>query len=416
MVLSQNERAVLDTPAVQRLRNIRQLGFAELAYPGATHSRYAHSLGAMHLASIIAERLFENAALGPEHKRHLTQDIRLAALLHDVGHGPLSHASESLMPQVRELSLPAWSVDRVDRQATHEDYSVHLLLSSSLGRTLDDKFGAGTKERIAHVVAGKLGPDGSPYVFNQVDYFPLLRQIISGELDVDRMDYLLRDSFYTGVNYGKYDHEWLCQYATHHVQDGRAYLALGNRAIFAFEDFLLSRYHMFLAVYYHYVPVGFDHLMASYGEDERQHSRFPSDPDEYAVYDDIHLIGSLRLSPHKAAQAIASKRGFRLLVEATERDQPIDRDKLIAALSMANIEHFETTSSGTLSKYVEKESFAMFVVNESLNQVSRLADYTPLFRRYEASVRVQRVYVAPDQLAAARAVLKQALGVAGHAS
>lgn len=415
MVLSDQERAVVDTAAVQRLRHVRQLGFAELAYPGATHSRYAHSLGAMHLAGVIAERIFASAPLTPQDRTFLIQHVRLAGLLHDVGHGPLSHASETLMPALSTLSLPTW-VRNQHEQATHEDYSVHLLLHSQLGRVLDQHFGEGCGERIASIVAGHLPTSGSAFVLGNVDYYPLLRQIVSGELDCDRMDYLLRDSFYTGVNYGKYDHEWLCQYATHHVHEGRAYLALGNRAIFAFEDFLLSRYHMFLAVYYHYVPVGFDHLMSTYGEQNRDEYQFPSDPDEYATYDDIHLISALRRSPHKNAQRIAHRRGFRLLVETTERDQPIDKAKLLGALSEAGIEHFKTTSSGTLSKYEanNKETFAMFVVTESLRQVSKLADYTPLFGRYAESVKVQRVYVAPEQITDARQIMGRVLNIPGH--
>ena len=88
--------------------------------------------------------------------------------------------------------------------------------------------------------------------------------MVSGEMDADRMDYLQRDSFYTGVSYGKFDHSWLLENLSCHVHDGRAFMALTNRAVFAFEDFLLSRYHMFVSVYYHYISVGLETMLARF--------------------------------------------------------------------------------------------------------------------------------------------------------
>ena len=107
-----------------------------------------------------------------------------------------------------------------------------------------------------------------------IDYFPLLSQMVSGEMDADRMDYLQRDSFFTGVSYGQFDQTWLLDNLLHHVVDDRAYMALTHRAVFAFEDFLLSRYHMFVSVYYHYISVGFETMLARFYNEAPEISPF----------------------------------------------------------------------------------------------------------------------------------------------
>ena len=408
MWVSNEERAIIDTQAVQRLRNVRQLGFADLAYPGATHSRYSHSLGAMHVAGKLADVVF--GALPAADREFLSQRVRLAALLHDVGHAPMSHTSERLMPKVSTLGLPAWAIDAGEDQATHEDYTVLLVLRSHLGAAIDAGFGAGMANDVACIIAGKL--DGkSSFVRAGVDYFPVLRQLVSSEIDVDRMDYLLRDSFYTGVSYGKYDLDWLCQAASCHVHEGAAHLALGNRAIFAFEDFLLSRLHMFLAVYYHYIPVGFDHLMMRYAQDAPGDYVFPSDAEAYVTRDDVHFVTALRSSQNVWAKRLAYRRGYRLLLETTERDRPVPKAAVLEALKDAKIDAFETTASGVLSKYFgDRSELPIFVINDALSQVTRLDEYTPLFERYRQSVIVTRIYVDPDRIDDGRAITKKILG------
>lgn len=400
MLVTDEERAIIDTPAVQRLRNVRQLGFADLAFPGATHSRYSHSLGAMHIAGRIADNVF--ADVNPADRAYLIQRVRLAALLHDVGHAPMSHTSERLMPAVKTLGLPDWAKDVGKEQATHEDYTVLLLLKSHLSEAIDRTFGRGTAKDVASLVAGKLdGP--SSFVKGGVDYFPVLRQLVSSEVDVDRMDYLLRDSFYTGVSYGKFDLDWLCQNATAHVDAGNAYLAIGNRAIFAFEDFLLSRLHMFLAVYYHYIPSGLDHFMMRYAQEAPGDYEFPSDPEEYTRRDDVHFVTALRASKNRWAQRLASRRGYRLLLETTERDRPVPKDAVLQSLKTKGIDAFETTAEGVLSKYFGHSAGArIFVHNDVLQQVTPLEEYTPLFERYADSVVVKRIYVDPDHFDEAR--------------
>jgi HD superfamily phosphohydrolase len=136
--------------------------------------------------------------------------------------------------------------------------------------------------------------------------------VVSGELDADRMDYLQRDSFFTGVNYGKFDGDWIVQNLAAVEREGRVYLGLQARAVFAFEDFLLSRYHMFLSVYFHYASVGYEVLLQRYCETSAGEYALPADPDEYLQHDDVALVSALRASKNPWARRVVRRQGYRL--------------------------------------------------------------------------------------------------------
>ena len=200
--LSKFEVRVMDMPQFQRIRRIKQLGLISLIYPGANHTRFEHCIGTMNLASKLATKL------------DLSDDeielVRISGLLHDIGHGPFSHVSEGV------LSFP------------HEELTKYVIEKTSLHDLLDEKFN--TKE-IVDIINGRghLGP------------------IISGELDVDRMDYLLRDSHNTGVAYGVIDYERIISNLK--LDDG---LVLDIKGVQAAEGALVSRYFMYPSVYQHH--------------------------------------------------------------------------------------------------------------------------------------------------------------------
>lgn len=200
--LEEFEVRLIDTPEIQRLRRIKQLGFTYLVYPGANHSRFEHSIGTMYLAS----RLAGNLGLD----EHTQTMVRSCAILHDAGHGPFSHVSEGVI------------------DTSHEKLTYKLIKESQLGDILSEKF---TIKEIITIISGK-GPLG---------------QIISGELDVDRMDYLLRDSYYTGVAYGVIDVERLIYNMK--LEDR---LLLKEKGVQAAESMLLARYFMYPSVYQHH--------------------------------------------------------------------------------------------------------------------------------------------------------------------
>jgi HD superfamily phosphohydrolase len=211
--------AVVDTPAVQRLRYVRQLGHAFLVYPGATHSRFEHALGAYHLARRALSQLEEtgDARLDPGERMHL----KLAALLHDVGHYPFSHALE-------EAGLPH-----------HEVLAAHHLAGGELAQRLRELGAA--PERLLSLIQGR-GGAADP-----------LAGLVSGALDVDKLDYLSRDAWMCGVPYGVIDVDRLLTSLTvARGADGRATLALHEKGLAALESLLFAKYQMYRNVYWHH--------------------------------------------------------------------------------------------------------------------------------------------------------------------
>jgi HD superfamily phosphohydrolase len=232
--------ALLDTPEVQRLRHIRQLGVTSLAFPGAEHSRFAHALGAAFVMKLLLARLRAIHGVLPEAQRVTAQRARealAAALLHDLGHGPLSHLFEEAIP-----GAPA-----------HETWTERIVLDPSTGvsRALAS-FGAELPGRVVDLVHGR----------HEVPY---LARAVSGELDVDRCDYLLRDAHATGVRYGLYDLDWLLRSlrfagggpgseaagASGLAAAAPALAIDGAKGLPAIEAFITARLFMFQQVYLH---------------------------------------------------------------------------------------------------------------------------------------------------------------------
>lgn len=411
--LSDAERAVIDSGFFQRLRHVRQLGFGELAYPGASHTRHAHSLGAMHVAARLFDAMTSGAALSDSARARFRGTVRLAMLCHDVGHLPLSHASERVAPMRDALGLPP-SLAAKGGRATHEDITAKILLASTLTQTIDDAYrnqGIRAHDACA-LMMGEPTLLGDTFVEDGIDWAPALRAIVSGELDADRADYLLRDSFFTGVNYGRYDLEWILQNLTVGRRDQAAVMALSPAAVFAFEDFLLSRYHMFLSVYYHHTSVSFDHMLMRFYESGE--FTIPADPEAFLQCDDVSLHSRLRTSTNPWAKRIVARQGYTRLAQFTERDRAYDIKALSAALEDAEIEHFSEESQGVLSKYfAQGERPSLYVADRPTDSLRAIDQYTPLYERF-GSVRLSRIYVRPDQAARGQKVLAKALGVAGE--
>ncbi len=238
------EIEVLDYPQLQRLRRVKQLGFISLIYPGANHSRFEHSIGTMHLASKLADQL------------ELSKDdkdlVRIAGLLHDAGHGPFSHVSEAVLG------------------VNHEEITAFVIEKTSIHDKLSEKFD--TKEIIDIINGeGKLGP------------------IISGDLDMDRMDYLIRDSHYTGVAYGVIDTERIIS----NLKLERE-LILDIKGVQAAESALTARYLMYPSVYQHHTTRIINAMFRRCLRDLINQDSL--DPKDMYKYDDADMISICRHS------------------------------------------------------------------------------------------------------------------------
>ncbi len=442
ILLTGDELALVETAVFQRLRGIKQLGFADHAFPGATHTRFAHSLGAMEMATRMFDAVFparsaaslargaaslgvgheasepaspgEASALSEETRQRFRQVLRLAVLLHDIGHAPLSHATEGCMPLRRELGLACLGADPADTtRATHEDYTTLLLLDSPLTVELERRFAPlGIRPAdVANLITGVLPEEVTPLTSAGIDYAPLLTQMVSGELDADRMDYLQRDSYHAGVDYGRFDQDWLLRNLGHHVHEGKAYLALYHRAIFAFEDFLLSRYHMFASVYYHHSSIAFDTMLSRYIEEEPSF-RFPVDSEEYVQFDDVAFWMRLRSSANRWAKRIVRRDIYRRVLELNAGDDSAELASVEEALSDAGIDYYVSRDESVLSRYYAfggSGRAAIFVINRALGRARRVDTYSKLYERYAQPARLQRVYCRPDQRGAAERCLRELL-------
>ncbi len=438
--VSHREIKLIDHPSFQRLRNIKQLGFADLSFPGATHTRYAHSLGAMHVATRLFDRLFPSttertreATLPdlPERVRgRFRQTVRLAMLFHDLGHAPLSHTTELLMPAVGELGLGVFAGDDVTRRASHEDYTLKIVLDSALGNLIEQQLqddGILAKDVAELIVGANWQEPSTRFRHGGIDYTPALRQIVSSECDADRMDYLQRDSFYSGVNYGKFDADWLIDNVTPVEVDGQVFMGIRSRAIFSFEDFLLSRYHMFATVYLHYTPVIFEKMLSRYFETCRESGKtefsLPADIERYVQLDDMDLMLTLRKSKNPWARRIIERKPFVLLDEKNEghgpvRPHSVPQADLIARLKESGIEHIATRSRSVLSKYFGpthqaggadahgSEARKPIYVVDGPGAPIPLEDYTPLYSRYQKPSLLTRVFVDPEKRGDARKILQ----------
>lgn len=419
--VNRRELSVVDHRGYQRLRNIRQLGFAEMAFPGATHNRYAHGLGAMHIAGLIFDQIFpqDKGYFQSKDRERLRQALRFALLLHDIGHAPASHACEQAMPQLSALGLE--HLGRADlagasRKATHEDYTTLLLLGSALTPVLRAALADVElePEAIAHLISGGFERHAQAFVVAGIDYGPLLSQIVSGELDADRMDYLQRDAHFAGVAYGRFDQQWLLDNLGFHVEADRAWLAISHRAVFAFEDFLLSRFHMFVSVYQHYIPVGFDHMLRQLLLEEPTAFALPAEAEAYLETDDVTLWSALRRSNNEWAKRLVGRQLYRRVFEANAQAGVEDGHRIEAALTEAGIKHFVSSEQGVLSKYYglgsTPESLGerpIFVRHKSTTQVRRVEDYSHIFERYAQPAPLIRIYTQPEDAERARTLVQR---------
>jgi uncharacterized protein len=268
------EQDVVDHCVFQRLRHVRQLALTDMVYPGACHTRFEHSLGVMQVATMMFDQLRPQLE---EVDPKFTKDeldkarviVRLSALLHDVGHCPFSHAGEEIMP----------TNPRKGKKYKHEDYSSALI--GNLLRDIIDNHPANELKISTDEICNFLQNDGS--LPHQLLFW---RPLITGQMDADRADYLLRDSHHAGVAYGQYDINRLV--ATLRVVRDREteglMIGVENGGVQAVEGLILARYMMFVQVYFHHTRRAYDHhvsrvlsylLAQEYGDRYGEKGTFP---------------------------------------------------------------------------------------------------------------------------------------------
>ncbi|MCL2755529.1 MAG: HD domain-containing protein [Firmicutes bacterium] len=301
--LDKQECEIINRPEFQRLRRIKQLALTNMVYPGAMHTRFEHSLGVMQMASDMYDRILDNTdtetleACGlheEQQQKHYRKVVRLAALLHDIGHPPFSHAGEDLLPPLPKSNPP--------KHYKHEAYSVSIIQERFKGSIENPQYGKIKVEEVIALIDDK-------FVLRKNYTSGLLAQIISGQIDADRADYLLRDSYHAGVKYGVYDHKILVNSLriakqTDHIEGTESHhIVIDKSGIHAVESLLIARYQMFMQVYRHKVRCAYNFHLEKACREILLHVNKgifkgvfppPTKLDQYLLLDDIYMESRFR--------------------------------------------------------------------------------------------------------------------------
>lgn len=297
---------------MQRLRRLRQLGLAYVAFPSAEHSRFTHALGALAMGTRAFDELARNAPdrFGdPVHAAYQRRLVRAALLLHDIGHGPFSHSCESVLG------------------VRHEARTGDLIRLPEVAAGIAD-LDVDASDVLALIVGD---PDNR---------YPALRELVSGpNLDADRMDYLLRDAYFTGVSNGRYDAEQLIGSLRVLERDGRLVVGIDRRGVVALESFVMARYMMFASVYFHHTTRMFEHILHDVLRDLWPNPHALDPIEEFLRWDDFRVLNALDEARSEAARALRN----RVRVYAVAAEFNAERDlKLFEACETALRERFGT--------------------------------------------------------------------------
>ena len=390
-----NELKIIDTPIFQRLRRIRQLSGAHLIYPGAQHTRFEHSLGVMHIASMAGQVLAEKGVVSSDD----IQNLRLASLLHDIGHGPFSHLFEEIFEEKRKIS--------------HEDLGRDIILKTEIGDII-------SKNGFDKKLITKLAFGDSKLQF--------MNEIISGVLSADMMDYLLRDGYFTGAEHAKIDHHRL----THSLDVYKNKLALDKSSLVNFETMMISRYQMFKAVYFHKtVRAGEVMLLEAMDLAEGELGLSSMNLDEYLqLSDDVILAKLLNLPEHnsklKASKKIATdylnRNLFKSVFETTLTGKAITKKRMqelrgeVSKKSKIDINEIFVDSSNTPSIPLspsKKESKSIILLENDGNKTTAkeiLISQIKLVSAMSGFMKILRVYTPAKNRKKVEMAAKSILG------
>jgi HD superfamily phosphohydrolase len=386
------EWQIISQPAFQRLRRIRQLAWTDYVFPGAMHTRFEHSLGVMHMASMLYDGIVQRSRDILQSELGYTEQglarhralVPLTTLLHDVGHAPFSHAAEELLP-IRDPST--------GERYQHEHYSAEIVrryFSDVIQNHLLNTNCGFTAEDVTNLLEGK------PEAGNALYW----RDLISGQLDADRMDYLLRDSLHCGVGYGRYDWQRIAHTVTA-VSGRERGLRIGvtEGGWHAAEGLIVARYFMFTQVYFHKTRVIYDHHLqnALTALISGGHFAPPAAEalDEYLAWDDWRVLGLLASGGGgEHGRRLASRDHFREIARTPESPSPDD---------LARLDEWRTALGDLLAAEIpaEKSWYKMgsadvqVLAEAPTSEAKPLSTYSSVVRSMQPIEQV-RLYARPE--------------------
>jgi HD superfamily phosphohydrolase len=409
-----HERRVIDSRAVQRLRQVHQLATSYLVYPGATHRRFEHSLGVMHLAGEAFDVITRPENLTDQIRElvpQVTEDhnfgywrmvVRLAALCHDLGHLPFSHAAEhELMPE----------------GYTHERLSMDLINSPEFSDLLDDLIPPIHPDVLAKLA---VGPEKAPAGETFSNWEAILAELVVGDaFGVDRMDYLLRDSLHAGVQYGRFDHHRLLSNlrilpsapAGEIEESTEPALGVERGGLHAAESLLLARYFMWTQVYLHPVRLMYDAHLQDFLSAWLEGGRFSVDLETHLGMTDLEVLAAMRTAAqnpaaagHDPAKRILSRGHFRLAYERAPYDVEITLEPG-EAIAAALVEKY---GAEKVKKYKKSTGSGgiEFPVKGHDGSIASSTSVSAVLRAFPL-INVDQVFIEPTLVQEARAWVKE---------
>ncbi len=396
------ELEIIAQPAFQRLRRIRQLGWTDYIYPGAMHTRFEHSLGVMDVATRLydaiaarsSEVLKSEFGYNDDGLRRDRRLVRLAALLHDLGHGPFSHAAEEVFPKR----------DNGER-FQHENYSA-AIVRLRLKDAIENHPGNGNYGIEAEDVAAFL--EGSVKMAKMLFWW----ELINGKMDADRMDYLLRDSLHLGVRYGTYDIDRLintiCAVPDTNEENGAPRVGVMEGGWHAAESMVLARYYMFTQVYFHKTRVAYDYHIGEALRKVLPKGSFPkpqgSELESYLEWDDWKMLGLI--AENKAGdhgKRILNRNHYRKIYATKEVPDEDDLTQFDdAKTKLGNMLGFESVAEKSWYK-VDKTDIPVLMDQSQKKSLSELS--SPIYNM--APNKQQLLYVKPEDKDKAETILRK---------
>lgn len=352
--LSSHEAEIVETPVFQRLRGIRQLAMATMVYPGALHTRFDHTLGVLHVTRLLCD-VFKF----PDEDERL---VRLSALVHDLGHGPFSHVSEGA------LELFADREKLKDRLKGDNAAKIHELLTQDLLRSdeaINRLIGGSTISKIISLLSHGYGD-------------PILKSVVSGPLDADKQDYLLRDTYFCGVKYGIFDLQQLhreLRVADDPTQ-GRQ-LMISKDGVHALEQFVLARYFLTAQVYSHRVRLITDQMIVraiklGIEEDQIQdlHDLYRYDGSDafvrnYTEWDDSRFLLTFGASAlkdtycHEIVERLRTRRLLKVVFESTVGKLPESCQELVGDITRPKHRELRRSLEQKLAGVIQDSGFTL---------------------------------------------------------
>ncbi len=420
--VSDLELRIIDSAPFQRLRNIKQLATTYLVYPGAEHTRFGHSLGVMHLVTKAFDSALDNYKAAYKHdlfcntkKEWYKQLLRLIALTHDLGHAPFSHGSEALF----------------DGGAEHEYFTQKIICETEISQYIRDigkdfcrQYGVDESYSITPellwLIYGEKNPElNTKYIMPD---FKFLKNFMDSELDCDKMDYLLRDSYYCGVNYGRYDLNRLLSSLTVYVRNTHniMQLAVERGGVHVFEEFVIARYFMFIQVYFHKTRRYLDNLLVDCISKILPNSKFPDDVNEYLKWDDLIVLDKIRETKTAEASNFLNRTVMSCVYETTAHSNHGNDYRLCNIIKKELKEKlgsdiFEDTASKlphkipTLEEYDASSGKGIPILVNYMEAPSSIASESILLQSLIKRINIRRLYVEKKHATDARRIVSELL-------